>query len=272
MSSLDLSPFFDNFTLSTRIMPALSASVPIFLVLFHLGYSFEVLNSLEDKFFYFFFFIAILSFFSLMCRNLGKNKETDIIKKLEYKHPIVILLQYSDEGLTGIVKTRYHKPFSEVTRTRYHEALNSKCPALNLPVSPADEKKDEKDAEARYNSAVNWLVFYSESHEDKYSMVYEELKNYSYLRNLYGIKRIFIMLYISFILFLLLQIGPAILSLYFAFSLDALFPFLLSPKIILLFVLVLWSYVFKKTVNEDAVERNLFVYAKRLLEICETFK
>lgn len=232
---------FDDFTFQARVMPVIVVFIPVLA----LGVVKGILEKdLWSNMWTTLVFFALLSLLSRVAREIGKRYEQKMFKKLGGK-PTSILLRYSDGKI------------NKLSKTRYHQKLNEKIPDLNLPL---DKRSEGRNSDDKYDSAINWLRNYANSNIDKELRVYQELKEYNFWRNLFGLRLI------AFSMYLLIAVREAYIMNGFNFSELFLQPYpkYLSFLIMLLSIFLIIGFVRKKT-----VERKAFDYAKTLIEVCE---
>lgn len=230
--------YFDDFTFHARIMPVIVASIPLFAFALYKGI---VISGIKEGISYTIFIIAFIAFAARVCREFGKKYENKMYSQLGAM-PTTIILRYSDCRIDNL------------TKTRYHEKLNQHISNIVLPLCP------EKDADMQYITAINWLRKYANTNRDKELRVYQELKEYNFWRNLYGIKNVCILVYglVAFREIIYIK----------NFSIKEL---LLEPyPVYIAFILMLISlFVFVILVNKNTVKEKAFDYARTLLEVCD---
>lgn len=232
---------FDDFTFHARVMPVLVVSIPIILM--------GIFNGLQSKSFasntiYTLVIIAFISFASRIAREFGKKVQDSIYKKLGAM-PTTIILRYSDNRI------------NDVTKTIYHKKLNKIVDEVNLPVDPKDENED---SDVQYEAAINWLRNYANSSRKKEKLVYQELKEYNFWRNLYAMKYIAIAIYFF--------IGLREYFLNDNFNLNEIIakPY---PQYIAFIIMIFSILIFIFFLRKSTVEKKAFDYAKTLVEVCE---
>lgn len=235
--------FFDDFTFHARAMPVLVIIIPILVIGIYNGIIF---SSWSENTLLVFIALVFLVFTSKISRNEGKKHE-----KLMYKQlggmPTTIVLRFSDTT------------FDSVTKKRYHEKLN-RCNGLDLPMSTEEETQGSDE---QYQSASTILRTYANANRDKEPRVYQELKDYNFWRNLYGTKKI------ALIIYALIAIREIVIMEDFQVQQVFLQPYpnYLALIIMLSCILALILFVTPKTVEQKA-----FDYAKTLIEVCERFE
>lgn len=239
----NLKKMFDDFTFHTRVMPVLIVLIPVFAL--------GVVKGILDGDLWLntsitLIFVVFLSLSSRVAREIGKNYEKKMFEKLGGK-PTTILLRYNNDLIDNLSKTRYH------------QKLNERITDLNLPVNKRGEGRNSDD---KYDSAINWLRNYANTNRDKEFRVYQELKEYNFWRNFYGLKLI------AFSIYLLITIREVYIMKGFSFSELLLQPY---PKYITFLIMAISIILIFWFVSKKTVERKAFDYAKALVEVCERF-
>lgn len=238
-----LKKHFDDFVFEARIKPALVASFPIFMIAVSNG----LLNrEYSEAGLAGFFAIILIGFMAHSIREFGKKYEEKLFKELGGK-PTSIILRFSDSTVDNISKIRYH------------HWLNTRIDGLKLPLSLEEENNDPQ-SDDKYESSINFLRNYANSHRDELPRVYQELKKYNYWRNLYGGKWLVLLSYMIAILYMICRIFTSNLGQDFTL-------FLLSSKELL--GMLMWFIMFCSVVTKKVVKRNAYDYAKALLESIE---
>ncbi|WP_455582542.1 hypothetical protein [Dysosmobacter sp.] len=235
-----LKNFFDDFTFQARVMPIVVVVFPIIAV--------GILNGVfqggwaENS-----DFIVGSLIFLVLChkvaRNCGKAYEKKMFQELGAM-PSTIALRFKNEI------------FDDVTKKRYHQILNQ-FRGLNLPLDQAEETPD---SDQQYSSAANILRNYANSNRKTEYRVYQELKEYNFWRNLYGIKPFVLLCYFAIIIREIIVRGPICIKDIF------LNPF---PDYTVLIIMILSSAILIASVNQQSVRERAFDYAKALIEVCE---
>lgn len=231
---------FDDFNIHARIMPALIIAMPVYIYLninkiLELNFIDILGNSMV--------FIILIAFYYRIIRNLGKRIEEKMYYDLGDK-PTTIVLQYRDTS------------FDEITKTRYHKKLNKKVEEIKLPIKKEKETEDDDKA---YESAINWLRNFANTHRDTEQRTYQELKDYNFWRNLYGGKVIMITSCLACIFVELIKI-----ILLNSKEFNPIYPNVFTISI-MLFILLMVCLV----INKKVIKMKAFDYARTLLEICE---
>ncbi len=231
---------FDDFNIHARIMPALIIAMPVYIYL-NINRILELnfINILRNSM----VFIILIAFYYRIIRNLGKKIEEKMYFDLGNK-PTTIVLQYRDTS------------FDELTKTRYHKKLNKKVAGIKLPIKKENETKEDDKA---YESAINWLRNFANTHRDTEQRTYQELKDYNFWRNLYGGKTIMIISCLTCIIIELIKI-----ILLNSKEFHQIYPNVFTMSI-MLFILLMVCVV----INKNVIKMKAFDYAKTLLEVCE---
>lgn len=234
---------FDDFIFNARVMPAISAGLPIVSIGVYDGL---VIDSWGDAGINFLIAFVLITFLSYIAREWGKSYEEKMFESLGGM-PTTIILRFSDSKIDVIRKIKYHKWF------------NNHFKDISLPLS-LEEEQNISISDEKYISAMAYLRVYANSHRDKFPRVYQELKKYNFWRNIYGCKVVSVITYLIFIFREILKIK--------VFDLKEMIeaPF---PKYIVLLGLMIWLIMFCSMVTKKTVERNAFDYAITLLETIE---
>lgn len=232
--------YFDDFTFYARVMPAVTAGMP--LIAWGL-YNGIIKSDWWKAGGYFIISIILVSFAAYIARELGKRYEEKMYKELGGM-PTTIIFRFSDNTIDAVSKTKYHR------------WINSKLSDISLPVSHIEESKDLL-ADEKYINAMRFLRTYANSNREKLPRVYQDLKKYNFWRNLYGCKRFCVVIYLIVILREFVCIS--------GFSLRKMIfdPF---PEYVILIGMIFWLMIFCMSVTKKTMKRNAFDYAKTLLE------
>lgn len=234
-----LSEHFDDFTRQSRVMPVIVASIPLFFAALAKGLSF---SGWVETGFMTVLLVAAISLLYRLARDMGKHCEERMDKRLEAK-PSVILLRFSDPNIGAVSKRKYHQRINEVF-------------GLELPLDASDETPE---SDGQYDAAVRSLKNRANSDREKEFRVYQQLKEYHFYRNLYGIKPVAIVIY-ALLAFRELWLIPD-------FSAEGLFlhPF---PEYVSLYIFAL-GILLICFVTRKGVEERSYSYGKTLIESCE---
>lgn len=232
---------FDDFVISARIKPAVTAGFPLLVLIFYEG---AVKSKWVEAGIGLGLSLVLISFAAYIIRELGRTSEEKFYKDWG-EMPTTIILRFDDDTIDNITKVRYHK------------WLNKKFSDLEMPVSREEEKADP-ESNIKYKSAIGCLRTYANSHREEFPRVYQELKKYNYWRNLYGCKWYALFIYAILLVREILMIGQFdIVDIYLGSI----------KKYIMLIMLSVWSVLFCAIVSKKTVKRNAFDYAKTLLEV-----
>lgn len=234
--------FFDDFTFHARVMPAIIAATSLLL---YGVYKSLISTNLFESGLYIFVILAFLTLFSYISRNLGKKYEEKMVEKLGAL-PTTIIMRYADRRI------------DKITKTRYHQKLANQLPDITIPESIEEENEDSDEV---YSSAMNWLRNYANSNKDKYPLVYKELKDYNFWRNLYGIK------YYTIVVYALIAIREFFII--DDFDLESLF-FYPYPNYVAFILMIVSIIVLFLSASKTVVEKKAFDYARTLAEVCES--
>ncbi len=233
--------FFDDFNFHARVMPSMVITIP--LILFGIFKSIINTNLFESSS-YIFVLLVVLTLLSQIARNQGKKYEDKMVKKLN-TWPTTIILRYSDNKIDTI------------TKNRYHMKLANKLKDIEIPQNIDGENES---SDIVYTSAMNWLRNHANENKEMYPLVYKELRDYNFWRNLYGLKHFGILLYILIAIREIITID--------SFSLKTLFvsPY---PQYVAFILMIISIMILLVGVTEDIVVRKAFDYARTLAEVCE---
>ena len=236
---------FDDFTMMAEVAPAIIMVLPILvLALCHGALSGEWTEASIE----FVIAAALLYFLARVVREWGKSYQEKMYKRLKGM-PTTIVMRFSDDRIDEMSKTKYHKRF------------NDKGEQYQLPMS-LDEEEQDTLSDSKYINAVKDLRVYANSNRNDYPRVYQELKKYNYWRNLYGCKKIAVVMYVILIIKEFFSIEE--------FQLEEVFLNPL-PKYSIFWGLIIWTMIYCIFVTKKIVERNAFDYAITLVEtVCGT--
>ncbi|WP_410495709.1 hypothetical protein QTL86_18625 [Cellulosilyticum sp. ST5] len=233
--------FFDDFTFHARVMPVLVMLLPIII----LGCIKGILtNGFMDTTLYITIFVICLTVMSKMARNKGKAYEAKMYSDLGGK-PTTILMRFSDTNINN------------VSKKKYHERLNQRLEGINLPLS-SEEETEESDL--LYEATINWLRNHATHNRKEEFRVQQELKEYNFWRNMYGIK------YIGLVLYILIGIREYFMIEEFNINAMIKSPY---PQYIALWCIIISIVVIVFGVNKKTVKDKAFDYSKTLIEVCE---
>ncbi len=236
-----LEKYLDDFEIHGRLLPAVAAMLPLIMYCFVKGILYE---GIQEKVCYSILLLVFGYLSSKSIRICGKKAEKKLYNRLGGK-PTTIILRFSDNRIDTVTKKRYHK------------ILNRWISGLNLPLTPEEETLDSDE---EYKAATTSLINCANDHREKEPRVYQELKEYNFWRNLYGIKW-----YVA-VLYLLLAIRE--LYLIPVFSLKEMIKEPI-PEYLPFIIMAIGFIIVAFFVRKGIVEERAFDYAKALVESCE---
>jgi hypothetical protein len=231
----------DAYTIRARYLPALLVALPLgaaLLAWFPNGFTvlkpFSVLFGLWGG----------AALVEQIGRDFGKRKEPGLFDRWGGK-PTTRRLRHGDAN-------------NEVLLARRHALLQRLLPDLRLP-SPEDERRDPAAADKVYETCINFL---REATRDKakFPLVFEELCNYGFRRNLWGMKPFGLAISLTGLAALTV---PSLID-YFRLSL---LPPLLPATALLADAAMLLAWLF--IIRPDWVRMTAEAYTDRLLESLE---
>ncbi len=235
---------FDNYTLKARFYPVIILFLP-FIVL-GLFYSFEFQSVLH-----FFSSVGILSaltfLFSQLGRDQGKKREPELWKNWGGT-PSIQILRLRDQNI------------DKHTKLRYHQKLQTLFP-VTTPPDLSMETNNPNEADEIYRAWIQFLI--TKTRDTKqYGLLFKENINYGFRRNLWGLKKIAIILIVlliifnySFWIYKIKLWNPILLPSAFIYSTG-----------VLVLILSFWLFI----VSRSWVKSVAFSYASRLCETIET--
>lgn len=170
MNSLKL--LLDAYERKARFYPAMLALLPLFCASLALyPVELQTVGSATSIAVY----CGVGFFLSSLARARGKAIEEKLYKK------------WGGQPTTQLLRHRY-KDLSSTTRARYHTWLQSLIPAIQMPTED-DEKANPDRADDIYSGCTDWLRERTRDREN-FPLVFKELTNYGYARNLLGLKSV----------------------------------------------------------------------------------
>ncbi len=225
---------WDDFEIKARVLPVITLASPIIIVAIIKGI---ITAAKLEVAIYSIIAIAVVALLSKLMRNFGKKYERKMYDKLGAM-PTTIVMRYSDYRINDVSKTQYHK------------RLNVVFPEIKLPICSEQECKE---SDKYYIAAMTHLRNYANTNRDKEQMVYRELKEYNYWRNIYGGKYLAIITYCIIIA----------IDIAFASRNDA------SIDVMGIGILAFSIIVICLAIRSETVQNKAFDYAVALAEVCE---
>lgn len=240
-SWVSIETWFDDFSFHSRFLPVAFASVPliIFILL-------QFTKNNTNGYISLVLFVTLIfaTFCSKVARELGKREEKKIYEELGAM-PTTIILRFTDSRINELSKTQYHK-------------IISKRSGIDLPISK-DSENDFPDSDKKYEAAINWMRTWANSNREKAPLVYKELKEYNFWRNIYGIRNLYIFI------FIVIAIREVYILEKFSFIelIEKPYPIYISFILMVASIIIFLFFIRKKIVVDKA-----FDYAKTLVESC----
>lgn len=165
---------FDRYSRGARLYPALLLTLPFLITIICL-FNNNLFSGKLTLSFSMFTYFGGLYLTSNICRSLGKELEKKYIREWGGM-PTTIILKHQDRTLNNQEKKRYH------------DFLDKNVPGMEgkFPTKLAEQNQPDF-ADDMYNSSISWLREQRRDKE-KYNLAYEELIQYGFRRNLFGIK------------------------------------------------------------------------------------
>lgn len=243
---MNLSDYFDQYSLSARVRPALFIVLPIILTAYIL---FEPLRTLLGSLLGILLTCGVVNFFANQMSSQGNVLQDKLFKKWGGA-PTTLILRHSDNEL------------DKYTKQRYREKLVSLVSNFKN-VSERAERANPTDADQYYISAINYLREKTRDSE-KYPLILKENMNYGFSRNLLAFKS-------TAITIILISLAISLLIIVVTFKdkyVDINSLSLLSPQYYVLVILhIIFLLFWCLMINETWVKVR--AYAKRLLSSCE---
>jgi hypothetical protein len=228
----------DRYSLRARIYPAIIVLSPLFIL------GLFLITDLEK---YYHYATALVSFglvsylFAHLGRDCGKMKEVELFKIWGGK-PSTVILRHRDNTIDSI------------TKNRYHSLLNQKIDGINIPTAK-EELANTQYSDQIYESCTKFLI--SKTRDiNRFSLLFKENTNYGFRRNLWGMKKLAIIL-----IFLIIIVHAYYLTGGFQ-NLIHCCDKKLIPLIVYVSYLIFWFVV----VTKNWVKLTAFEYSERLIE------
>lgn len=245
---MNLSDYFDQYSLSARVRPALFIVLPIILTAYIL---FEPLRTLLGSLLGILLTCGVINFFSNQMSSKGNLLQDKLFTKWGGA-PTTLILRHSNDQLDKYTKQRYRKKIESLVSNFKN-------------VSERSEQSNPTDADQHYISAITYLRELTRDTQ-KYPLILKENMAYGFSRNLLAFKATAITIILISLLISLLIVFVNFKDKYVDISSLNLLPSQYYVLIILhLIFLLFWCFM----INESWVKVRAFAYAKRLLSSCE---
>lgn len=160
----------DHYSRNARLLPALIIAIPISTTLAGFGSSVSsavatVLAAGSA--------LGLTPLLAQLGRDKGKEKEANLFRLWGGK-PSVAKMRYREPSLNCVTRMRY------ITKAK-------KLLSLGKWPTPEDEAKDPEGADRNYEALTNVLLERTRDTQ-RYPLIYAELVNYGFRRNLWGLK------------------------------------------------------------------------------------
>lgn len=234
--------YLDEYTIKARLYPIAITMLPLAIMV--VSWQSNELSSMKT------FIATIMSFgggilLTQLGRDSGKSKQKLLFEKWGGK-PTTLLLRYSGTNTEEFVD-------------RLHRNISVAIPDIALPTKE-EEMHDQDRADRMYDVAVNAIIELTRDNS-KYSLLFKENCNYGFRRNLWGLKKLGI---------IISSISSLVVAMIFICTLynnqikniDVLHASSLALNLLLL-------YIWITTVRENWVKTVAVAYAYRLLGTTE---
>lgn len=175
--------FTDTYDRNARLIPAVLTLVPVILVVavYTDWLDFDWEAALPS-----FVVIAALFWLTGYVRELGKRKEAALLQEWG-AFPSVTRLRHRDSTL------------DRHTKERYHRASEMIVDGLRMP-SPEAEDRDPQEADERYRAVTSALLPMTRDRQ-RFPLLFKELTNYGFWRNMLGVKPIALLVVLGSVAF-----------------------------------------------------------------------
>jgi len=167
---MDIAEMFDAYGRQARLLPALLLLFPLFVTV---AIWFPALYQTAAGLIGLAVACGVTVLFGHLSRERGRRQERLLFATWGGK-PTTIWLRFRDANLD------HH------TKTRYGEFLQGKIRGWKAP-SEDEEKRDPTGVDARYDTAVKWLLEYTRNRK-RFPLVFKENISYGFRRNLFGLR------------------------------------------------------------------------------------
>lgn len=248
LKTINLSGYFDRYSLTARVKPALFIVLPIILTSYIL---FEPLRTLLGSLLGILLACGVINFLANQMSSKGNLLQDKLFAKWGGA-PTTIILRHSNDQLDKYTKQRYRKKLAL-------QVSNFKN------VSEKSEQQNPDDAAQHYISAITYLKELTRDTQ-KYPLIFKENMNYGFSRNLLAFKT-------TAIIIILISLSISFLIIIVNFKdkyVDINSLSLVPPQYYVLIILhVMFLSIWCFMINESWVKTRAFIYAKRLLSSCE---
>jgi hypothetical protein len=229
----------DEYSRTARLKPALLVILPISLLLGELGLKVSVASGLLATSAS---ACGLTYLASQLCRDIGKKKESALFEMWGGK-PTVAKLRHRNDAINPHTRTRYHQRSAKL--------------GFSLPAQ-YEEVKNPLAADLRYEAFGNHLL---ERTRDtvQFSLLFQELMNYGFRRNLWAMKSLGIFLCVLSVVVQILMCG-------YQYFIQRTIPVGMA---VVLAVDALLLFVWIAFINPDWVRVAADAYADRLLGASE---
>lgn len=180
---------------------------------------------------------ALMSFvLAQWSRDVGKRREQDLCRRWEGM-PTTAYLRHRDQTVNSVVKARRH------------QRLQRLVPDLVLPSASA-EAEDPTAADQHYEAVTKVLIQRTRDKE-KYHVLFQELIDYGFRRNLWGLKSVAITM-------LALSIALSLALIHASYHVT----YNVTATLIFVLFLLVWS----AAITPDWIHRSAKTYAERLFD------
>jgi hypothetical protein len=233
----------DEYNRNARLKPAFLVILPVGILVSLLGFNFSVmLAALSGPL----ATVGLMFLLAQIGRDFGKRKEPYLYSLWSGK-PSVRKMRHSDTSINVHTRERYHQKAGQLLQ-------------MSMPTE-ASEREGPQSADQVYEAYSNLLLERTRD-KKKFPLVFQELTNYGFRRNLWGMKPIGLTLSAICVFSQLVWV----LSGLFAHQLPS--ALTVSSLLIAIFLLLCWMFI----INPEWVRIAANAYAERLLAASETLE
>ena len=234
----------DRYTLFARICPVIIFLLPIIVVSVTFSIEIEQLwaaisgTGLS---------LFLGYFLSNISRELGKKKQEKLWQSWGGA-PTSQILSYNNTVIDNITKRRYHTIMMNIIKETKCEDIQTKT-------------NDEQSEIFR-----SWTTYLRDKTRDikRYPLIFKENVNYGFRRNLWGLKKIEIV-----VLLITITGNYVYYAQHYGYKNFYNFPFCFyCSELIVIFLMILWMFF----VTESWIKTQAFTYAERLIEAIDSLK